>query len=55
MSEITLREVEAILTLPEPIKEREVSGKIISTENAMLKEKWLSQPEPELEQEPVQL
>jgi hypothetical protein len=50
-----LKEVEAILTLPEPIKEREVSGKIISTENAMLKEKWLSQPEPELEQEPVQL
>ena len=91
-----LKEVEAILTLPEPIKEREVSGKIISTddvcnwnltvgalkdydhvyvngirytefqpdintqylldqvarlttENAMLKEKWLSQPE----QEPV--
>jgi len=27
-------EVEAILTLPEPIKEREVSGKIISTDDA---------------------
>ena len=29
-----LKEVEAILTLPEPIKEREVSGKIISTDDA---------------------
>lgn len=95
-ADLIIKEVEAILTLPEPIKEREVSGKIISTddacnwnltvaalkdydhvyvngirytefqpdintqylldqvarltaENAMLKEKWLAQPE----QEPV--
>jgi hypothetical protein len=95
---IYCREVEELLAQPEPIKEREVSGKIISTddacnwnltvgalkdydhvyvngiryteyqpdintqylldqvsrltaENAMLKEKWLAQPEPE--QEPL--